>query len=101
MIAPLVRVCLTGPESTGKTTLAADLAAELGVPWTPEFARTYFERKQGPLDATDVEPIARGQLEAEERGIAAAAGGLVVHDTDLLSTMVYARHYYGVVPGWI
>jgi NadR type nicotinamide-nucleotide adenylyltransferase len=95
------RVVITGSESTGKTTLAADLASKLGVPWTSEFARAYFEGKHAPLDATDVEPIARGQLDEEERGIAAAAAGLVVHDTDLLSTMVYARHYYGRVPAWI
>src|SRR5688572_12033283 len=29
------------------------------------------------------------------------ARGLIVLDTDLVSTMVYARHYYGSCPAWI
>ena len=53
-----------------------------------------------PLDERDVEPIARGQIAAEDRG-AATAKGLLVLDTDLVSTTVYARHYYGACPAWI
>ena len=72
--------------------------------WVPEFARDYLDEQTGttglPLDASDVEPIARGQIAAEDRG-RAAASGLVILDTDLVSTTVYARHYYGACPPWI
>src|SRR5690348_11436432 len=44
-----------------------------------------------PLDAGDVEPIARGQIAAQDRALADAHGGLLVLDTDLVSTTVYAR----------
>ena len=91
------RICLTGPECTGKTTIAQQLARELGVPWVPEFAREHAETCGHVLSADDVEPIARGHIAAEER----AAGELVILDTDLLSTVVYARHYYGACPEWI
>lgn len=37
------RVVLVGAESTGKTTLAARLAAHLGVAWVPEYGREYCE----------------------------------------------------------
>ena len=37
----MIRVVVTGSECTGKTTLAADLAARLSVPWVPEYARQY------------------------------------------------------------
>jgi NadR type nicotinamide-nucleotide adenylyltransferase len=98
------RVVVTGSESTGKTTLAADLARQFGTIWIPEFARTYADLKVAqtgtPLDASDVEPIARGQIAAEDRGLADARG-LLVLDTDLVSTTVYARHYYGACPAWI
>ena len=97
-------VTVTGSECTGKTTLARDLARHFGAVWVPEFARDYLDEQTGttglPLDASDVEPIARGQIAAEDRG-RAAASGLVILDTDLVSTTVYARHYYGACPPWI
>ena len=39
------RVVLIGAESTGKTTLAADLAAAFDTLWLPEYGREYWERK--------------------------------------------------------
>lgn len=99
MIRP-ARVVVTGSESTGKTTLAAMLAADFAAPWSPEEARRYVERVARALAAEDVEPIARGQLAGEECAVAAASA-LAIHDTDLVSTMVYARHYYGACPAWI
>ncbi len=93
------RIVLTGSESTGKTTLAEGLARHFGVPWVPEFSRGYAEARGGVLTAADVEPIARGQFAAETAAL--AGGGPVVFDTDLQSTVVYARHYYGEVPLWV
>ena len=48
----------------------------------------------------DVEAIARGQIELENK-LAAEASDLLIQDTDLLSTVIYSRHYYGKCPGWI
>jgi NadR type nicotinamide-nucleotide adenylyltransferase len=96
---PLV-VVITGSECTGKTTLARDLAAHFGAPCSPEHVRAYLDRKGMPLDASDVEAIARGQEEIEDTAIAAGTD-LVVKDTDLVSTVVYSTHYYGACPGWV
>jgi NadR type nicotinamide-nucleotide adenylyltransferase len=98
-LAPLrTRVCLIGPECTGKTTLAEELSVHFGAPWVPEFAREYAQRVARELTADDVEPIARGELALID---AAPNEGLVILDTDLISTVVYARHYYGHCPEWI
>ena len=100
---PLV-VTLTGPECTGKTTLARALAARVDAAWSPEFARAYAARRGGALTARDVGAIARGQMAAEDAALHAAAtsgSSLVVRDTDLVSTVVYARHYYGDAPAWL
>ncbi len=98
------RVVLIGPECTGKTRLASDLAELYGVPWSPEHARTYVEGCARPLAYADVEPIARGQIEGEDAAIARATGAgarFVLLDTDVVSTMVYSRHYYDDCPVWI
>lgn len=102
-------VIVTGGESTGKTTLAAQLADALGSAWVPEYSRAYAESVHRPLTADDVSPIARGQMAAEEAALARwmamwgahATWPPLVLDTDLISTTVYAEHYYGDCPAWI
>lgn len=93
-------VVLIGPESSGKTTLAESLARAFAAPWVPEAARRFVETDPTPLSAATVEPIARLAMSLDD---AARAGGpaLLFHDTDLVSTVVYARHYYGDCPSWI
>ncbi|MBW3565599.1 MAG: ATP-binding protein [Acidobacteria bacterium] len=97
----LRRVTLVGPECSGKSTLAARLAKIFGTVWSGEFAREYARDLGRPLEARDVPPIAIGQIHLIDRAVAAARGGIVFHDTDLFSTIVYARHYYGSCPEWI
>ncbi len=97
-------IVVIGSECTGKTTLAAALAERLGAPWSREFAREYVDLKRTPLDASDVEPIARGQLAGEQAAEQEALDRcslVVIRDTDLHSTVVYARHYYGDCPAWV
>ncbi|MCG6925967.1 MAG: ATP-binding protein [Acidobacteria bacterium] len=99
-----LRVVLIGPESTGKTRLAGDLAERYGVPWAAEYAREYVEARREPLGFGDVEPIGRGQKAGEDAVLAQARRlglPLAFLDTDLVSTMVYSRHYYGKCPEWI
>lgn len=93
-------VVLIGPECSGKTTLAAALAERFAAPWVPEAARRFVETDPTPLSAATVEPIARLGIALDD---AARAPGpaLLIHDTDLVSTVVYARHYYGACPAWI
>ncbi len=94
------RVVITGSESSGKTTLAAALARRHDAPWSAEFSRGYAAGRPTPLTAADVEPIARGQAALEDLACANSPP-LVLHDTDLISTVLYARHYYGDCPARI
>jgi HTH-type transcriptional regulator, transcriptional repressor of NAD biosynthesis genes len=95
------RIVVTGSESTGKTTLASRLAERFDTVATPEFSRDYAVERRVPLDRHDVEPIAVGQIASEDRWAAHARHGLLVLDTDLFSTVVYAPHYYGMLEPWI
>lgn len=92
-----MRICLIGPECTGKTSLAARAERELGATFVREYAREYAETQGRVLTEADVEPIARGAI----ANLDAASGDLIVLDTDLIATVVYARHYYGACPQWI
>ncbi|MGA1309255.1 MAG: AAA family ATPase [Gemmatimonadaceae bacterium] len=94
------RVVLIGPESTGKTTLATEVAAAFEAPWTPESARLIAESTPEPLSAATIEPIARRCIALEDAALATHPS-LLIRDTDLVSTVVYARHYYGHCPAWI
>ena len=96
-VARPFRVCLTGAESTGKTELAKALAAHFRAPFVPEFSREYAERARRTLSYMDVAPIARGQMELEDR-LSAGATDLLILDTDLVSTVVYSRHHFGACP---
>lgn len=105
----VARVVVTGGECTGKTTLTERLATTFGVPSIAEYARSYAASVGRPLTAADVEPIARGQMAAEDATFAQwerTSGAnhvpaMVVLDTDLVSTTVYADFYYGATPPWV
>lgn len=99
-----LRVVLTGSESTGKSVLAHELAARYGAELTPEYSREYALARHNVLGPEDVEPIARGQMALEDEHAAAACerhAPLLIQDTDLLSTAVYAAQYYGTCPAWL
>ncbi len=96
----VIRIVLTGSESVGKTTLAAQLATHYGVAFVPEFVRDYAIAKGAPLTVHDTEPIARGQMALEDTYIARATS-LLIQDTDLVSTVVYSHHYFGQCPSFI
>jgi NadR type nicotinamide-nucleotide adenylyltransferase len=95
-----VRVVVTGSESTGKTTLAEQLARHYRAELVPEFVREYAAARHGVIEFSDHGPIARGQMALEDAAIA-RGNSMVVQDTDLLSTVVYCEHYFGKCPAWI
>lgn len=98
-----VRLVVTGPECTGKTTLAADLARTFDAPWLPEMARTYAAERASNgqlLTAADVDLIAQRAIVSEDAALTEQPP-LLVLDTDLLSTVTYARHYYGASSAWL
>ena len=41
----IIKIAFVGPESTGKSTLASQLAKEFNTSFIPEFARNYLQKK--------------------------------------------------------
>lgn len=95
--AGLLKVVLFGPESTGKTTLAKQLAEHFQTTWAPEYMRQFLEEKwdneERTITKNDLIPIAKGQILAEKVA-AKKATKIFFCDTDLLQLKVYSEYYY-------
>lgn len=90
-------VCLHGAESTGKTTLAAALAAATGALTVGEYGRSHCEAHREPLTRDDLLLIGR----AQQAMIAAATpwcGPLLIADTDALMTAAWCEMLLGERP---
>jgi nicotinamide riboside kinase len=95
--SPIIKIAIFGPESTGKTTLATQLAEYYKTVWVPEFARDYLQEKldsgRGICDIDDMLPIAYGQTKLENES-ALIANKYLFCDTNLLVTKVFSELYY-------
>lgn len=94
------KVVVIGPESTGKSTLSAQLAATFQTTWVPEFARDYLVRQDGFYEEKDLLAIGKGQLALEDELIQNAKDVLIC-DTDLYVVKVWSEHKYGRCDSWI
>lgn len=97
----LSRIVITGPESTGKTELARDLAERLKTVWIPEYARYYVENLNRPYNYDDVIQIARYQITQESEYASKVGKGILIFDTWLIITKVWFDVVYGNCPDWV
>ena len=98
MIGKSPTVCFFGPESTGKTTLAKELATELHAIFVPEYGRYYCETFGNECDADDLRAIAAGHRLLVDAARRKAQGGLIILDTDEVMTAVWADALLGARP---
>lgn len=91
------RVCIFGPESTGKSTLANRLAEHFETVAVPEYARTLIESQNGKIELTDIPRIAAGQASSED-ALARAANRVLICDTDLLLTTIWSHWLFETCP---
>ena len=92
-----IKVVLFGPESTGKTTLAKQLAEHYQTKWVPEYMRDYLQEKwdnrQKTCEQEDLLPIAIGQMKLENK-LVKDAKSILFCDTNLLEIKTYSEIYY-------
>ena len=93
----IIKIAMYGPESTGKTTIASQLAEEFNTIWIPEFARDYLQEKwnskQEICSQEDLIPIAIGQTNLENEALH-RANKILFCDTNLIVTKVFSDIYY-------
>jgi NadR type nicotinamide-nucleotide adenylyltransferase len=89
------KIVVTGPESTGKSTLCEQLATKCNTNWVPEYAREYLMKLGRPYTYDDLLIIARGQLDQEDRITASLKSPLVFIDTDMYVMKVWCEYVFG------
>ncbi len=96
----MFKVAITGPESTGKSTLAEKLAHHYKTDFVPEYSRTYLENFEGRYTEDDVVEIAKGQhnlILEEERKLSAKTQqvtSLLIADTEIVVCKIWVEYVF-------
>ena len=96
----IIRIAIVGPECTGKSTLSEQLARHYKTNYVPEFAREYLARLHRPYTPDDIVNISKGQMRTEDE-ISSSANKLLICDTNLIVTKIWAEFRYKQCPEWI
>jgi NadR type nicotinamide-nucleotide adenylyltransferase len=98
----MFKIAIIGPESTGKTALAKQLAEYFNAPWVPEYARKYVENLTTPYTYEDVCNIALKQIEDEKFYENNSLNEkYVFFDTDLIITKVWFSYCFNKIPDFL
>ena len=89
----MLKIIITGPESSGKTTLCKALFQHFNIPFAKEFARFYINKLEREYTQNDLLSIAKGQLESELNS--------QLLDTDLITIKIWSEYKYGSCDKWI
>lgn len=91
------RIVITGPESSGKTTLCRGLANHYSAPCTPEYAREYLSELRRPYREEDLLHIAQQQWQQQQM----VTDSLVFCDTGLVVILIWSIVRYEQVHPWV
>jgi len=92
-----LKIAFTGPESSGKTTLAKWLSEELSAVCCDEFARKYLEKRER-YDQKDLTKIAKGQLKEWDKNTDSRP---LIADTEMLVLQIWSLWKYGSCDSFI
>lgn len=94
------RIVITGPESSGKTTLVGQLAQHLKTPAVEEYAREFLNQLQRPYTEADLLEIAKGQW-AQEQAFENSNREMLILDTSLEVIKIWSEVRFQRVDPWI
>ncbi len=90
----MFKLAITGPESTGKSTLAEKLAQHYGTDFIPEYSRTYLENFEGQYTEDDVVEIAKAQHNLILEKMTQQAS-LLIADTEIVVCKIWIEYVFG------
>lgn len=91
------KIAIVGPESTGKSTISAQLAGHYQTVWVPEYARGYCEKLTEPCTWQDEINMFYGQLELEKE-LLPQANKILICDTTFITVKIWSDHMFGKSP---
>lgn len=91
------KIAIVGPESTGKSTISAQLADHYQTVWVPEFARGYCEQLTEACSWQDEINMFYGQLQLEQE-LLPLANKLLICDTTFITVKIWSDHVFGKTP---
>jgi NadR type nicotinamide-nucleotide adenylyltransferase len=94
------RIVITGPESTGKTTLTKQLGRHYHTVFVTEYARDYVEQLKRAYNYQDVLHIAEKQRK-QFHAVYPSANEYIFFDTYLIITKIWFIELYDQYPVWI
>ena len=97
MQSSIIRIALIGPESTGKTTLANQLADHYKTVWVREFARDYVAKLNRKYTYEDVLQCITMQA-AEEKEALTSAHRFLFADTELILHKIWLWDVFKTYP---
>lgn len=95
---------IIGPESTGKSTLCAQLASHFGTIWVPEYAREYLEKNGTEYNFDNLLSIAKGQIDLENSALLQinnTSSNKIFIDTDMYVMKVWCEYVFQKCHNWI
>jgi NadR type nicotinamide-nucleotide adenylyltransferase len=98
------KIVIIGPESTGKSTICAQLAEHYSTSWIKEYARAYLLKNGTDYSFDNLLEIAKGQVSLEEEGLSIARVNkqpLVILDTDMQVMKVWCEFVFEKCHHWI
>ena len=93
-LSSIKKVCVIGPECTGKSELSRFLATHFNTCWIPEYARGYLDKLGRAYQQADLLKIAHGQLRLEDEW-AYDANRVLICDTNLITIKIWSDYKYG------
>jgi len=97
LLPSVKRVCVIGPECTGKTDLSQYLSKYFQTAWVPEYARGFLDKLNRPYEKADLLKIAHGQIRMEDEWLYDSKK-VIICDTNLLTIKIWSEHKYGECP---
>ena len=93
----LKKICLIGPESTGKSEVSRLLAKEFDTVFVPEYAKALIDAQKGSFHYHNVSQVAWGQLRAE-KALERMTNRFMFCDSDIITTMAWSEVLFGSIP---
>ncbi len=94
------KIVITGPESSGKSSLTQALSDQLRIPAAPEYARLYLSLFGPQYQRDDLAHMAHGQVALEVEA-AMRSKGFFLCDTSLEVIYIWWEMRFGPPPTWL